>query len=153
MELQRVGHDWATTLLKLSLPQFSSVQSLSCVWLCNPMDYIPPGSSVYGDSPGKNTGMGCHALLQGIFLTQESNPCLLCLLHCRQILYLLSHQGSPNRLYLKAKKYFRDHGLHLKVEANEEMHKNSSLFQSFITWKRNNWDLFRVGWFPVSVGV
>ena len=32
-------------------------------------------------SPGKNTGLGCHALLQGIFLTQESNPCLLHLLH------------------------------------------------------------------------
>ena len=33
------------------------------------------------DSPGKNTGVGCHALLQGIFPTQGSNPCLLCLLH------------------------------------------------------------------------
>ena len=33
------------------------------------------------DSPGKNTGVGCHALLQGIFLTQGSNPRLLCLLH------------------------------------------------------------------------
>ena len=33
------------------------------------------------DSPGKNTGMACHALLQGIFLTQGSNPCLLRLLH------------------------------------------------------------------------
>ena len=41
--------------------------------------------------PSKNTGVGCHALLQGIFLTQESNPCLLCLLHCRWILYCLSH--------------------------------------------------------------
>ena len=40
------------------------------------------------DSPGKNTGMGFHALLQGIFLMQELNP-----LHCRQILYCLSHQG------------------------------------------------------------
>ena len=29
------------------------------------------------DSPGKNTGVGCHALLQGIFLTQRSNSCLL----------------------------------------------------------------------------
>ena len=38
---------------------------------------------------GKNTGVGCHALLKGIFLTQESNPSLL---HCRQILYHLSHQ-------------------------------------------------------------
>ena len=33
------------------------------------------------DSPGKNTGLGCHAILQGIFLIQESNPCFLCLLH------------------------------------------------------------------------
>ena len=31
--------------------------------LCHPMDYILPGSSVHGDSPGKNTGVGCHALL------------------------------------------------------------------------------------------
>ena len=37
--------------------------------LCNPMDCSLRGSSVYGDSPGKNTGMGCHALLQGIFPT------------------------------------------------------------------------------------
>ena len=36
------------------------------------------------DSPGKNTGVGCHALLQGIFPIQGSNPGLLCLLHCRQ---------------------------------------------------------------------
>ena len=42
----------------------------SVVSLCNPIDYNPPGSSVYGDSPGKNTEVGCHALLQGIFPTQ-----------------------------------------------------------------------------------
>ena len=33
-----------------------------------------PGSSVHGDFPSKNTGVGCHALLQGIFLTQGSSP-------------------------------------------------------------------------------
>ena len=33
-----------------------------------------PGSSVRGESPGKNTGVGCHAFLQGIFPTQGSNP-------------------------------------------------------------------------------
>ena len=44
--------------------------------------------------PGKNTGVGCHSLLQGIFPTQGSNPSLL---HCRQIIYHLSHQGSPQR--------------------------------------------------------
>ena len=60
--------------------------------LCNPMDCSLPGSSVHGDSPGKNTGMGFLALLQGISPTQGSNPGLL---HCRQILYWLSQQGSP----------------------------------------------------------
>ena len=43
------------------------------------------------DSPGKRTGVGCHFVLQRIFLTQRLN---LGLLHCRQILYCLSHQGS-----------------------------------------------------------
>ena len=37
----------------------------SCLTLCDPMDYSLSGSSVHGDSPGKNTGVGCHALLQG----------------------------------------------------------------------------------------
>ena len=67
-------------------------QSLSCVQLfVTPWTGSPPGSSVHGDSPGKNTGVGCHALLQGIFPTQRLNPGLL---HCRRILYHLSHQGS-----------------------------------------------------------
>ena len=44
------------------------------------------------DSPDKNTGVSCHFLLQGIFLYQGSNPGLL---HCRQISYHLSYQGSP----------------------------------------------------------
>ena len=44
------------------------------------------------NSPGKNTGAGSHSLLQGIFLTQRLNPGVL---HCRQILYHLSHRASP----------------------------------------------------------
>ena len=67
----------------------------SCLTLCNPVDCSPPGSSVRGDSPGKNTGVGCRALLQEIFPTQGSNTGLL---HCRRILYHLSHQGSPRIL-------------------------------------------------------
>ena len=43
----------------------------SCPTLCDPMDHSPPGSSVHGDSPGKTTGVGCHALLQGLFPTQD----------------------------------------------------------------------------------
>ena len=64
----------------------------SCPTLCDPTDCSPPGSSVHGDFPGKNTGVGCRALLQRIFTTQGSNPGLP---HCKWILYRLSHQGSP----------------------------------------------------------
>ena len=107
---------------------------MSCLTLCDPMNCSSPGSSVHGDSPGKNTGVGCCALppvdlptqgwnpglphcrqilslpseppgkprntgggglslLQEIFLTEESNQCLL---HCRWILYQLSYLGSPH---------------------------------------------------------
>ena len=55
----------------------------SCQILSNPIDCGPPCSSVHGDSPGKNTGVGHHILLQGIFPTQELNRGLL---HCSQIL-------------------------------------------------------------------
>ena len=58
-------------------------------------DYNLPGSSVRGDSLGKDTGVGCHALLQMIFLTQGSNPGLP---HRRWILSWLSHQGKPNMI-------------------------------------------------------
>ena len=61
-----------------------------CPTLCDPMDCSPPGSSDHGDSPGKNTGVGCHALLQRNL--PGSNPGLL---HCRRIVYHLSYQGSP----------------------------------------------------------
>ena len=53
------------------------------------------------DSPGKNTGVGCHALLQGLFLIQRSNLCLLCLLGDIRVLYHYHHQKSPNYRLLK----------------------------------------------------
>ena len=65
-----------------------------CLTLCDPMDCSLPGSSVHGDSPSKNIEVCYHALLQGIFSTQGLNPGLL---HCRHVLYCLSHQGSPNK--------------------------------------------------------
>ena len=67
--------------------------SLSCVCLLSQScPTLRPGSSLRGDSPGKNTGLGYHALLQGIFPTQGWKPGLP---HCRRILYRLSHQVSP----------------------------------------------------------
>ena len=65
--------------------QFSSVQSLSRVQLLGP----PARLLCLWDSPGKNTRVGSHSLLQGIFLTQGSNTGLL---YCRQILYQLSYK-------------------------------------------------------------
>ena len=69
----------------------------SCPTLCDPIDCSPPGFPVHGDSPGNNSGMGCHVLLQGIFPTQKSTQGLL---HCRCILYQLSYQGNPSKMYL-----------------------------------------------------
>ena len=73
--------------------------------LRNPMNCRPPSSSVQWDSPGKSTRVGCYALLQGIFPTQGSNLCLLCLPHWQvgslplappgKSLYPLDRQGIP----------------------------------------------------------
>ena len=61
----------------------------SCPTTYNPMNCSSPGSSVHMDSPGQNTGVGCHALLQGIFPTQGLNPHLT---HCKPIVspYILT---------------------------------------------------------------
>ena len=64
--------------------------SLSCSVISNSLR--PHGLYSPWNSPGQNTGVGSRSLLQGIFPTQGLNPGLL---HCRQILYLLSHKGSP----------------------------------------------------------
>ena len=65
----------------------------SCQTLCDTMDCSLSGSSVHGDSSGRNIEVGYHALLQGTFPTQESN---LGPPHCRLILYHLNHRGSPS---------------------------------------------------------
>ena len=54
---------------------------------------------------GKDTGVGCHSLLQGIFLTLGSNPGLP---HCRWLLYHLSHQGSPELHIFPASSLYPD---------------------------------------------
>ena len=74
----------------------------SCLTLCNAMDCSPPGYSAR-NSPGKNTVLDSHSLLQGIFLTQGSNPVLP---HCRQILYHPSHQGSHTYVYVFIYKFY-----------------------------------------------
>ena len=56
--------------------------------------FATPSSSVHGDSPGKNTGVDCYALFQGIFPTQGSNPGLP---HCRQIIVPPETPGEPKQ--------------------------------------------------------
>ena len=59
----------------------------SCLILCDPKDYSSLGFWNPWDSPGKNNGVDCLALFQGIFPIQGLNLCFLRLQHCRQILY------------------------------------------------------------------
>ena len=99
----------------------------SCLTLCNPIDCNLPGFSVHGDSLGKNTRMGCHALLQGLFPTQGSNPGLP---HCRRILYQQSHKRSPSiKTFIDKYSHFlssifqfssvaQPHGLHAAHQAS-----------------------------------
>ena len=81
-------YDWAI-ITSAAAAAAKSLQS--CLTLWDPMDCSPPGSSVHGISSAKI--LGCHFLLQGIFLTQGSNTGLL---HCRQILHSLSHHGKTD---------------------------------------------------------
>ena len=79
------------SLLFNMLSRLLCLVAQSCLTLWNLIDCRPPGPPVHGDSPGKNTEVGCHILLQRIFPTLGSNPGLL---HCRWILYCLNHQGN-----------------------------------------------------------
>ena len=92
------GQDWCTDMWGCTLGPLQAVCLVTqlCPTLCDTVDCrpdcSPPDSFVHGDYPGKNAGMGCHALLQRIFPTQGSNPGLP---HFRQILYHPRHQESP----------------------------------------------------------
>ena len=121
MGLQRLGHDWVTCTFHISYQRpVSSLKPLrvqgwggfsgcwvggsSSLCLLNTCacsvtavmsDCSASGSSVHGIFPGKNTGVGCHALFQGICPTQGLNQHLLHVLHWRWILYPLSYWENP----------------------------------------------------------
>ena len=91
------GRQWVPVCYGLSLCVHVRAKSLqSCPTLCNPMYCSLLGLSVHGDSAGKNTGVGCHARFQGIFPTQGSNPCLLCLLHWQASYLILLVLPAPH---------------------------------------------------------
>ena len=82
-------------------PLYSAIQP--CLTLCDLMGSSPPGFTVGLLPPGKNTGVCCHALLQGILPTQGLDPGLP---YCRQFLFCLSHQRSTLILFVSFKYYF-----------------------------------------------
>ena len=99
------GGDWHWGVcipeVEASIPAAHSMKvkvGQSCPTLCD-----PHGLYHLWNSPGQNTGVGSHSLLQGIFPTQGSNPGLL---HCRQILYQLSHGGILRILEWVAYSFF-----------------------------------------------
>ena len=106
MGSQRVGHDWATNTFTythtykhifffrfFSLAAAAAAKSLqSCPTLCDPRDGSLPGSAIHGIFQARVLEWVAISFSRGIFLTQGSNPGFL---HCRQILYHLSHQRSP----------------------------------------------------------
>ena len=96
MRLQHWQANSFTTVLpgKPKLGCTSVWFSLSVLSSLRPHGLQPARVLCSWDFPGKNTGVGCHFLLQGIFLTQGMNLHLLRLLHCQAIVYL-SHLGKP----------------------------------------------------------
>ena len=96
---QSLHHFASASLILLATHPFCycCLVTKSCLTLCDAMDCSPPGSSFHGTYfPGKNTGVGFHSLLQGIFHTQGSNPHLL---YWQADSLPLNHQGSPLVLY------------------------------------------------------
>ena len=99
--VEEVGHSSQAFWRKGTRMRAKSLQL--CLTRCDPLDRSPPGSSVPEDSPGKNTGVGCHSLLQGIFLTQGLNLSLLRLLHWQVDSLPLVPLGKPQNRVAAAK--------------------------------------------------
>ena len=90
--LPRWSH-WQVSQASQSMILCMCTQLLSCVWLFTTHGLQPTGLLCPWNFPGKNTGVGCHFLLQGIFPTTLDQTCVSCI--GRWILYHLSHLGSP----------------------------------------------------------
>ena len=86
----------------------------SCVWLFATLWIVACQTPCPWDSPGKNTGVGCHALLQGIFLTQGWNLYLLCLLHWQAGSLPLEPPGKP-LIRVKKLSFHRSYGWALRM--------------------------------------
>ena len=124
-------HIWVASVSWL--PWCVVLVAQSCLTLCDPTDCSSPGSSVHEISPGKNTGVGCHSLLQRIFLTQGSNPGFL---HCRQILYHLNYREDPTPKKGSAKECSNYRTMALISHASKIMFKIlQARLQQYMNWE------------------
>ena len=90
--------------MRMSLKSSACMLSHLCATLCDAMDCSRPGSSVHGILQARILEWVCHALLQGIFLTQGRNPRLLFLLHCSdQILGVILDVYLAHRPHINQK--------------------------------------------------
>ena len=107
----------------------------SCPTFCEPMDCNPTGPSVHGDSLGKNTGVSCHSLLQGIFPTQGLNPGLP---RCRQNLYCLSQKGSlglvDNNLLILIHRFSQMYHLNVRFNGGGEYRPQRNSLDSLFSF-------------------
>ena len=101
---------------------------LSCVRLCNRMDCSPPGFSVHGVFPSKNTGVGCYFLLQGIFPNQELNP-MSPTLQANSL--PLSCLGSTNNIMGKVKLVISSFPLAIPMERYAFFLRNHRTFNNY----------------------
>ena len=86
------GQDWGWSHVVTWKRKRTCLVTQTCLTLCDPMDCSLPGSSLHGIFPGKAIGVGCHFLLQGIFLTWGWSPHVL---HCRRICYHWATREGP----------------------------------------------------------
>ena len=130
-------HNFKMTFLNWSTDSIKSL-SKSCAVFSHSVvsnSLWPHGLLCPWDFPGKNTGVDCHFLLQGIFPTQGSNPSLP---HYRQMLYHLSHQGSPKRWLIFWKLGSGIKGTWQPIRYRR-WERESKYNQKFLIWMNSGW--------------
>ena len=146
------GMTWETGLTYSHCFCYCSVAKL-CPTLWDPMDCSRQGSSVHENFPGTNNGMDWHFLLQGIFLAQGSNSCLL-LWQVRSS--PLSHQGSPytqyytTYIYIHIYIYIYVYIFKQKLDNQTAIFFKSMLLEGLHLRKTLVWgpDVLRCSWLP-----
>ena len=109
-----------------------------CLVLCDPHGPLPSKLLCLWDFPRRNTGVGCHFLLQGILPTQGSNPHLL---HCQADSLPLNHLRSPDSTYSQTSIDIGSHARSHKYKTADSLVTNKKvlLLVSYVSWTSNGY--------------